>query len=93
MASGVNQNVNVTALTELAVLKAGLDQGVTRAAEQPDVTAERIIAANNAVSGFFKVDILGTDVVTTSATHANGRGIPKPTARQQGAHRRRPPRQ
>ncbi|MDR6741209.1 hypothetical protein J2X56_003233 [Herbaspirillum sp. 1173] len=29
MASGVNQNVNVTALTELAVLKAGLDQGVT----------------------------------------------------------------
>lgn len=76
MASGVNQNVNVTALTELAVLKAGLDQGVTRAAEQPDVTAERIIAANNAVSGFFKVDILGTDVVTTSAAHANGRGIP-----------------
>ncbi|MCO4859118.1 hypothetical protein MKD49_21685 [Herbaspirillum sp. WGmk3] len=79
MASGVNQNVNVTALTELAVLKAGLDQGVTRAAEQPDVTAERIIAANNAVSGFFKVDILGTDVVTTSATHANGRGIPNPS--------------
>ncbi|MDR9839328.1 cell wall anchor protein [Herbaspirillum huttiense] len=79
MASGVNQNVNVTALTELAVLKAGLDQGVIRAAEQPDVTAERIIAANNAVSGFFKVDILGTEVVTTSATHANGRGIPNPS--------------
>ncbi|MRT29523.1 Ig-like domain-containing protein [Herbaspirillum sp. CAH-3] len=78
MASGVNQNLNVTALTELAVLKAGLDQGLIGIANQPEITAERIIAANNAVSGFFKVDILGTDVVATSATHATGRGIPNP---------------
>lgn len=78
MASGVNQNLNVTALTELAVLKAGLDQGVLRLADQPEITTERIIAANNAVSGFFKVDILGADVVTTSTSHASGRGIPNP---------------
>ena len=78
MASGVNQNLNVTALTELAVLKAGLDQGLIGIANQPEITTERIIAANNAVSGFFKVDILGADVVATSATHATGRGIPNP---------------
>lgn len=78
MASGVNQNLNVTALTELAVLKAGLDQGLIGIANQPEITTERIIAANNAVSGFFKVDILATDVVATSATHATGRGIPNP---------------
>ncbi|WP_299530902.1 hypothetical protein [uncultured Herbaspirillum sp.] len=75
VASGGNQTVNVTALTELALLKAGLDQGVLRLADQPEVNAERIIAANNAVSGFFKVDALATEVVVTTVAAANGRTI------------------
>lgn len=78
VASGGNQTVNVTALTELALLKAGLDQGVLRLADQPEVNAERIIAANNAVSGFFKVDALATEVVVTTVAAANGRPIANP---------------
>ncbi len=71
MASGVNQTINVTALTELAALKAGLDQGVLRLADLPEVTEERITAANNAVSGFFKVDAIGGEVVATTEKSFN----------------------
>ncbi|WP_249776925.1 UPF0149 family protein [Herbaspirillum sp. C9C3] len=78
VASGGNQTVNVTALTELALLKAGLDQGVLRLADQPEVNAQRIIAANNAVSGFFKVDALATEVVVTTVAAPNGRPIANP---------------
>ncbi|WP_244216358.1 cell wall anchor protein [Herbaspirillum rubrisubalbicans] len=77
-ATGANQIVNVTALTELAVLKAGLDVGSINPSEATDLSAERIAAINNAVGGFFKVDVVGGEVTPTVTQNANGQVIANP---------------
>lgn len=77
-ATGANQTVNVTALTELAVIKAGLDAGMTNPAEAGDLTAQRIAAINNAVGGFFKVDAIGGEVVPTATQNGSGQIIANP---------------
>lgn len=78
-ASGTNQTVNVTALTELAVIKAGLDLGSTNPSEvEGGLTAQRIAAANNAVGSFFKVDAIAGEVVPTTVLNGNGQVISNP---------------
>ncbi|MET3073337.1 hypothetical protein [Herbaspirillum seropedicae] len=77
-ANGVNQTVNVTALTELAVQKAGLAAGVTTLAGAPEVTTERINSANAAVGAFFKVDAIAGEVVPTHIANSQGVGVVNP---------------
>ncbi|MDR9834753.1 beta strand repeat-containing protein [Herbaspirillum huttiense] len=77
-ATGASQTVNVTALTELAVIKAGLDVGMLNPADVPDLSAERIAAINNAVGGFFKVDAIGGEVVPTASQNVNGQVVVNP---------------
>lgn len=77
-ANGVNQTVNVTALTELAVQKAGLAAGVTTLAGAPEVTTERINSANAAVGAFFKVDAIAGEVVPTHIANSQDVGIVNP---------------
>ncbi|MET2988926.1 cell wall anchor protein [Herbaspirillum seropedicae] len=74
VAGGVNQTVNVTALTELAAIKAGLAQGqVNPGAASLDVNA--VNNANNAVGGLFKVDAIAGEVVPTSTVNVQGQVI------------------
>lgn len=56
LADGSNQTINVTALTELAVLKAGLASGQTNLAAS-QIGAPIVAAANAAVSALFKVNV------------------------------------
>lgn len=74
VAGGVNQTVNVTALTELAAIKAGLAQGqINPGAASLDVNA--VNNANNAVGGLFKVDAIAGEVVPTSIVNVQGQVI------------------
>ncbi len=77
-ATGASQTVNVTALTELAVIKAGMEVGMLNPSEVPDLSAARIAAINNAVGGFFKVDAIGGEVVPTASQSANGQVVVNP---------------
>ena len=77
-AYGVNQAVNVTALTELAVQKAGLAAGMTTLAGAPEVTIKRINSANAAVGAFFKVDAIAGEVVPTHIANSQGVGVVNP---------------
>ncbi|WP_299536088.1 hypothetical protein [uncultured Herbaspirillum sp.] len=77
LADGSNQTINVTALTELAVLKAGLASGQTNlAASQISVT--KATGANAAVSALFKVNITAGEVLATSITDSNGAAVVNP---------------
>lgn len=77
LADGSNQTINVTALTELAVLKAGLSAGQTNlAASQISVT--KATDANAAVSALFKVNITAGEVLATSITDSNGAAVVNP---------------
>jgi hypothetical protein len=70
LADGNNQTINVTALTELAVLKAGLASGQTNlAASQIGVT--KATGANAAVSALFKVNVTAGEVLSTRAARAS----------------------
>ncbi|MET2987999.1 adhesin [Herbaspirillum seropedicae] len=71
-AEGGNQTINITALTELAALKAGLASGQTNLGAASQVTAPTVAAANAAVSALFMVNISSGDVLTTTVTDANG---------------------
>lgn len=62
VANGVAQTVNVTALTELAVIRAGLAQGLTNPAQAPQLSETLVSNANAAVGNLFKVDIIGAQV-------------------------------
>jgi hypothetical protein len=77
-ASGSNQTVNVSALTELAAIKAGLEAGAIDASAVEGLTPDRIAGANNAVGGMFKVDVIAGDVVPTTALNAKGQVISNP---------------
>lgn len=77
MADGSNQTVNVTALTELAVLKAGLAAGQTSLAAS-QVGATHVTAANAAVSALFKVNVTSGAVVTTTTTDSKGAAVVNP---------------
>lgn len=78
VANGVAQTVNVTALTELAVIRAGLAQGLTNPAQAPQLSETLVSNANAAVGNLFKVDIIGAQVVTTVTTNARDQAIPNP---------------
>lgn len=92
LADGSNQTINVTALTELAVLKAGLASGQTNLAAS-QIGAPIVAAANAAVSALFKVNVTSGAVITTSVTDAQGAAVVNPdfasnasvTARNYGA--------
>ncbi len=92
LADGSNQTINVTALTELAVLKAGLASGQTNLAAS-QIGAPIVAAANAAVSALFKVNVTSGALITTSITDAQGAAVVNPdfasnasvTARNYGA--------
>jgi len=71
-AEGGNQTINITALTELAALKAGLVAGQTNLGAAGQIAAPTVAAANAAVSALFMVNISSGDVLTTTITDANG---------------------
>ncbi|TDY98641.1 UNVERIFIED_ORG: hypothetical protein DFO49_0255 [Herbaspirillum seropedicae] len=77
LADGSNQIINVTALTELAALKAGLGTGQTNLAAA-QVGATTVTGANAAVSNLFKVDILSGDVAPVTTTDAQGAAVINP---------------
>lgn len=77
LADGSNQVINVTALTELAALKAGLGTGQTNLAAA-QVGATTVTGANAAVSNLFKVDILSGDVAPVTTTDAQGAAVINP---------------
>ncbi|MDR9835834.1 adhesin [Herbaspirillum huttiense] len=77
LADGSNQIINVTALTELAALKAGLGTGQTNLAAA-QVGATTVTGANAAVSSLFKVDILSGDVTPVTTTDAQGAAVINP---------------
>ncbi|WP_343725694.1 hypothetical protein [Herbaspirillum huttiense] len=77
LADGSNQIINVTALTELATLKAGLGTGQTNLAAA-QVGATTVTGANAAVSNLFKVDILSGDVAPVTTTDAQGAAVINP---------------
>ncbi|ONN67983.1 hypothetical protein BTM36_02950 [Herbaspirillum sp. VT-16-41] len=75
---GSDKITNVTALTELAVLKTGLLAGLTDLSQAPRVTASVVAAANKAVSDLFKVDIVSGDVVSVTTSDPQGEAILNP---------------
>ncbi|WP_050010682.1 hypothetical protein [Herbaspirillum sp. B65] len=77
LADGSNQTINVTALTELAALKAGLAAGQTNLAAS-QVGATMVAGANAAVSALFKVNITSGEVVPLTTTDAQGTAILNP---------------
>ncbi len=83
LADGSNQVINVTALTELAALKAGLGTGQTNLAAA-QVGATTVTGANAAVSNLFKVDILSGDVAPVTTTDAQGAAVINPAFLQSG---------
>ncbi len=77
LADGSNQTINVTALTELATLKAGLAAGQTNLAAS-QVGATMVAGANAAVSALFKVNITSGEVVPLTTTDAQGTAVLNP---------------
>jgi hypothetical protein len=75
VANGVDQTFNVTALTELAALKAGLAAGQTSLS---GVTETQINNANKAVSNFWGTDILQDEVVPTYVFNVRGQVVANP---------------
>lgn len=72
VANGADQTLNVTALTELAALKAGLAAGQTSLS---GITDTQINNANKAVSNFWNTDILQDQVVPTYVFNDRGQVV------------------
>ncbi|WP_075256497.1 hypothetical protein [Herbaspirillum camelliae] len=77
LADGSNQIINVTALTELAALMAGVTTGQTSLAAAK-VGAAMVSGANTAISNLFKVNIIAGDVVAVTTIDAQGAAVINP---------------